>query len=322
MAPDKQPIVDVGGLLVLLVLAVALGGASVWIFARRDIGATVRIPRLRAAQGAARAERPLPEREWSLRSIYRRGLGMIVMPTFWWTLGIAGFAAWMVVVVKQIETQMTAILESSSTMRTLLENLGGGKLGANATILSALFQILPILLMAFAVTQVNRWAADEEDGRLDLVLATPQSRLAVILGRFAALATATALIGVVTLVVTSVGAQIGGVAVDTGNLAAATLGMIPLGLLIAAIGYLAAGWLRTATDTGLLSFVLAAWFLISFLGPELNWPEATLRLSAFYYYGTPLLNGLSLGNALLLLAVGVVALALGTVRFMRKDINV
>ena len=59
-----------------------------------------------------------------------------------------------------------------------------------------------------------------------------------------------------------------GVSLDGGNLAAATLGMIPLGLLITAFGYLASGWLRTAADTGLLSFVLAAWFFISFIGAK------------------------------------------------------
>ncbi|MDQ2951055.1 MAG: ABC transporter permease subunit [Chloroflexota bacterium] len=318
--------IDIGGLLVLLVLSVGLGGVSVWLFMRRDIGATVRLPAwLGPPQGSARADRPdpaLPEREWSLRSVYARSLGMVAMPTFWWTLGIAGFAAWMVIVVKQIETQMSAILESSPAMKTLLENLGGGKIGANATILSALFQVLPILLMAFAVTQVNRWTADEEDGRLDLVLSTPQSRVVVVLGRFAALATSTVIIGVVTLVVTAVGAQISGVALDPVNLAAATLGMIPLGLLIAAIGYLAAGWLRTAAETGLLAFLLAAWFLISFVGPELGWPDPALRLSPFYYYGTPLLHGIELGNVILLIAIGAGALALATLRFARKDINV
>jgi ABC-2 type transport system permease protein len=100
--------------------------------------------------------------------------------------------------------------------------------------------LLPLLLMAFAVTQVNRWAADEQDGRrLDLVLTTPQSRLWVLLGRFAALGTATVAIGVVTLLASAVAAAATGLKLDLGNLAGATLGMIPLGLLVAAIGYLA-----------------------------------------------------------------------------------
>jgi ABC-2 type transport system permease protein len=74
-------------------------------------------------------------------------------------------------------------------------------------------------------------------------------------------------------------------------------------------------------DTGLLSFLLVIWFFITFIGPDLTWSDAILRLSAFYYYGTPLLHGLSLLNMLGVLAVAVVALALASVRFMRKDIG-
>jgi len=88
---------------------------------------------------------------------------------------------------------------------------------------------------------------------------------------------------------------------------------------VAAIGYLLSGWLRTAVDTGLLSFLLVIWFFISYIGPEVNWPDATLRLSAFYYYGTLLLLGLPLGDMLAVLAVTIAALA--AVRFVRKDIG-
>jgi putative exporter of polyketide antibiotics len=95
-----------------------------------------------------------------------------------------------------------------------------------------------------------------------------------------------------------------------------------MGLLVAAIGVLAGGWLRTAADTGLVSFVLAAWFFISFIGPELKLPDATLKLSAFYYYGTPLLHGVQLANLAVIVVAGALALALGTIRFARKDIAV
>ena len=113
-----------------------------------------------------------------------------------------------------------------------------------------------------------------------------------------------------------------GVTLNTANVVEATLTLIPMGLLVAAIGFLAAGWLRTAADTGLVSFLLAAWFFISFVGPELKLPDATLRLSAFYYYGTPLLHGVQLANLAVLFVVGGAALVLGTVRFARKDIAV
>ena len=313
--------VNPGAMIVLLAMAAILGGVAVWLFVRRDVGGTVPLPRwLRLPE--RQTSRALPVGDWSLRSVYTRGLGMIAVPAFWWTLGIAAFAGWMVYVVQLMESKLSALLSGSPTMTNLIKNLGGGDVGVNAGFLSAMFFFLPLFLMAFAVTQVNRWSADEGDGRLELVLATPQSRRAVLLGRFAALATATVAISVITLLASAVAAAAAGLNLDSGHLAAATLGMIPLGLLIAAIGYLASGWMRTAADTGLLSFVLAAWFFISFIGPELKLPDATLRLSAFYYYGTPLLHGLQVTSVLGVLAVAALALGLGTLRFVRKDIGV
>jgi len=313
--------VNAGAMVVLLALAAIVSAAAVWLFVRRDVGGTVPLPRwLRLPE--RQASRALPVGDWSLRSVYTRSMGMIALPTFWWTLGIAGFAGWMVYVVQLMEARLSSLLSSSPAFTALIKNLGGSDVGINAGFLSAMFVFLPLLLMAFAVTQVSSWSADEQDGRLELVLAAPQARASVLLGRFAALATATVAIGVVTLLASAVAAAAAGLSLNGGNLAAATLGMIPLGLLIAAIGYLASGWLRTAAETGLLSFVLAGWFFLSFIGPELKLPDATLRLSAFYYYGTPLLHGLQLTSELGVLAVAALALGLGTLRFARKDIGV
>jgi ABC-2 type transport system permease protein len=312
---------NAGAMIFQLALAAILGGAAIWLFVRRDVGGTVPLPRwLRLPE--RQASRVLPIGDWSLGSVYTRSMGMIAMPTFWWTLGIAAFAAFMVYAVQLLETKMSSLLSGSPAFSTLIKNLGGGNASVNSGLLSAMFFFLPLFLMAFAVTQVNGWSADEQDGRLELVLTTPQSRMAVLLGRFAALATATIVISVVTLLASAAAAAVAGLTVDEGHLVAAVLGAIPLGLLIASIGYLASGWLRTAAETGLLSFVLAAWFFISFIGPELKLPDATLRLSAFYYYGTPLLNGLQPASVLGVLAVAAVALVLGTMRFARKDIGV
>lgn len=312
---------NLGAMLLLLALALVLSSVAVWLFARRDVGGTVPLPRwLRLPERPA--SRALPVGDWSVRSVYARSLGMIAMPALWWTLGIAGFAAWMIFAVQQMESRLSSLFSSSPAVMNLIKNIGGGDASVNAGFLSAMFVLLPLFLMAFAVTQVNGWSADEQDGRLELLLATPQRRLGVLFARFAALASAIVFIGVLTLLASAGAAAAAGLQLEAGNLAAATLGMIPLGLLIAAIGYLASGWLRTAADTGLLSFLLLIWFFISFIGPELKWPDATLRLSPFYYYGTPLLHGLSLTSVLAVAAVAAVALGLGAFRFVRKDIGV
>jgi len=313
---------NLGAMLFLVALTIVLAAAAIWLFARRDVGDTVALPRVLRLPQRVAAPRALPINDWSLRSIYARNLGVMAVPTFWWALLVAGWAGWMVVIVKQIEAKLSVVYAGSPALQDILKNLSGGNADFNASFLGAMFGILPIFLMAFAITQVNRWASDEGDGRLDLVLAAPRSRTRVLLGRFAALTTAVTVIGLAALAATLVASSVSGVALNTANVVAATLTLVPMGVLVAAIGFLAAGWLRTAADTGLVSFLLAAWFFISFVGPELKVPEATLRLSAFYYYGTPLLHGVQLANLAILLAVGAVALALGVLRFARKDIAV
>ena len=310
-----------GAFLVQAVLIAVLTAGAVWLFVRRDVGGVVALPRFLRPPERARKPAALPVSDWSLRSVYTRSLASAAVPTFWWTVAIAGVAAWFVIIVKQTESQLAKIFAGSSLFSGIVK-AGGSDVLTNTSMLSLFFIFLPLLLMAFAVTQANRWSSDEEDGRLEILLSTPHSRVSVLLGQFAALSTATVIISVLTLGAVGVSSVISGLPLDGGKLAAATLSMIPLALLVAAIGYLAAGWLRTAVETGLISFLLVIWFVISFLGPGLNWPDATLRLSAFYYYGSPLLHGLPVFDTLVVVAAGALALALATLRFVRKDIGV
>ncbi len=313
--------VNPGALLVLVAISFVTSGAAIWLFVRRDVGVPVALPAwLRLPARAMTPERALPVNDWSLRSVYTRALATAIVPTFWWTVAIAGFAGFMVVIFKQTENKLNLLYQSSPTLASVVSKVGGGDVNTNATLLSFIFIILPLLLMAFAVTQASRWSSDEENGRLELPLTTPQSRQTVVLARFGALATSTVVIGVLTLVVTALMSAATSFKLDGGNLAAATLSMIPLGLLVAALGYLFSGWLRAAVETGALSFLLVIWFAITFIGPELNWPGAVLRFSALYYYGTPLLNGLPVGDTLIVVVVAAAALTLATMRFMRKDI--
>ncbi|HEU5368910.1 MAG TPA: ABC transporter permease subunit, partial [Ktedonobacterales bacterium] len=118
--------VNPGGMLVLVVLSILLSGAGVWLFVRRDVGAAVALPRwLRLPDRAARPEKALPVNAWSLRSVYTRSLAKMAFPTFWWTLGIAGFAAWVVVIVKQIGDKLQTLASGSSFIKDLITSVGG-----------------------------------------------------------------------------------------------------------------------------------------------------------------------------------------------------
>src|SRR5260370_29267613 len=165
---------NVGGRAVGLALAAILGAAAIWLFVRRDVGGTVPLPRwLRLPE--RQASRVLPVGEWSLGSVYARSMGMIAMPTFWWTLGTAAFAAFMVYAVQLLETKMSTLLSGSPAFSTLIKNIGGGDASVNAGFLMAMPFFLPLFLMAFPVTHVHRWSAHQQDGRVELLLATPHS---------------------------------------------------------------------------------------------------------------------------------------------------
>ena len=97
---------SIGGMAVLGALAVILSGAAVWLFVHRDAGDVVVVPGVRIR--AAAPSRALPAGAWSLRSVYARSLGMIAWPTFWWTLGMAAFAGWMIVLVSSLPMPATA----------------------------------------------------------------------------------------------------------------------------------------------------------------------------------------------------------------------
>src|SRR5438132_9558711 len=150
-----------GAMLFLLALSGLFGAAAVWLFARRDVGGVS----LHLPERSSQPARALPRADWSLRSVYTRSLGMIATSTLWWTLAIAGFAAWFVIIAEQTEAQLKSLLKSSAALGDFLK-LGGSDSATNASILSAFFIFMPVLLMAFAVTQANRWSADEEDGLL------------------------------------------------------------------------------------------------------------------------------------------------------------
>lgn len=317
---------DPWAMVLLAALAGVTGAAAIALFVRRDIGRGVGRG-ARASRGSRRGARAatrgpvLPRRAWSLRSVYARGLAGVVAPTLWWTLAIAGFAAFTMLATDRLSAQLEQLLADAPTMRLMLAALGGGAARTDEALLGALFVLLPLLIMIFAVTQAGRWASDEDDGRQDLILATPQPRHRVLVARYAAVATAGVFIALVTLAVAVATADAIGLSVSTGHLAAAVLSIVPQALLMAALGFLFAGWLGPALESGLLSFLLAAWFFVSFVGPELGWSPDVQRLSPFYYYGTPLLDGVSLRGLLVVLGVAAAALVGASWRFRRKDIG-
>lgn len=309
-----------GAMLVLAGITAVFTAAGVALFLARDVGASIRLFPAIGRASSARSHR-LPVRDWTLRSVYARSLRVLAFPTLWWALGVGFFAAVFTALARETEKNLAGFL-SSGTLKGVIDSLlGGGDVATNAGFINIIFAELPLVFTIYALIQASNWADDEEHGRYELVLATPQSRRRLMLARFGAFVTSLLIIAAVLLGATLVAAASQGLALDLGHVVEAVVGILPIALVIASLGYLFAGWVRASAVTGILGAVLAISFAVELLSGLLSWPDWTLRLSLFTLYGAPLIKGIDWANMLGLLAVAAVALVIATWRFGRKDVG-
>ncbi|MEV4708654.1 ABC transporter permease subunit [Actinoplanes sp. NPDC049316] len=185
--------------------------------------------------------------------------------------------------------------------------------------------ILPLIAMFYgAATGARATAADEETGRLDLLLAYPIGRTAFLLQRFAAL-TAGAF-GLAALVCAGMLAIRGPAGLDSISVTQFAAQCLQLALLAVTFGALAIG-VGAATGRRALVFIVTAvigvlaYALYAFAG-QLGIGGAR-RVSPFHYYigGEPLRHGVQWADAAILLATAGLFVAAGAFWFNRRDIN-
>ena len=139
----------------------------------------------------------------------------------------------MTAIVQQAQQPLLELIDTiarqNPTYGAVIARMTGGSAAAvNARALTAILTVIAVVFSAFTVTLASRWAQDTDEGRLDLVLATPCPRSRLIVASFAA---------VLAGLVTAAGAIFTGVALtawalgfalDPGRLAEATFGMVPI----------------------------------------------------------------------------------------------
>lgn len=185
----------------------------------------------------------------------------------------------------------------------------------------------PALIIVFAAaTGGSAIAGEEETGRLDLTLAHPASRWSVVLQRFAAIVVgmlAVCAVLALALLAISGPAQLGSIA--TANLFAASFQLALLGILFGALA------LGVGAATGRRSLVYAVVAIVAVVGyfgnnlaPTIGGLEWLADLSPFQYAlgGQPLRNGIQLADSAVLAVASIVLVALGGLRFDRRDVAV
>jgi len=183
----------------------------------------------------------------------------------------------------------------------------------------------PLVVVAYAVTSAAGLAADEERGRLDLLLAQPVSRTGVLLGRAGATALGTAVLAGVTGGALLVAGALGGPRLPVGHVAAAALHLGLLGWVFGALATAVAGATGRLTASRAVPGVLAVLaYVLNGVAPLAGWPAAVRDLSPFAQYaaGPPLVAGVSGSGVVIALGTSAVLLAVPLVAFRRRDIGI
>lgn len=154
-----------------------------------------------------------------------------------------------------------------------------------------------------------------------MLLSVPQTRWRVILERFSAVFIALVIAPCIAMLTMLLCSRIAGLSLDSGHLAAASFGVLPLELITAAFVYMLAGWLRFGAVVAITSILIALSYFAELLNPFLKLPDWLLSLSIFHQYGNPLMDGPRWESWLILAGIALVFLVLASLRFSRKDIQ-
>ncbi len=186
------------------------------------------------------------------------------------------------------------------------------------------FSMLPLVIGFFGLLAGSGIiAADEEHGRLDLMIAHPVGRAAFFGGRVLGFLSAMLLILVLGWAGFSI--LLGGSAmgITPAQMALPFLPLFAQGLVYGSLALLLSLLLPARAQAAMLSgLVLVTSYLLSSLAGIASQLDSAARLLPYaYYQGSEALNGLNLTWLAGLLAVSLVCILLAGWRFIRRDIR-
>lgn len=301
---------DVHSVMALLGISLVAGIAAAAAFALRDLGSPlVRLPARRHATSYDAARNPL----WRIpvvRGLYDRRVALIA-----WSAGLAALALIFVSLTK-------TIVEPLLSVRAIAPYFEGFVHGSvyPAFLGFTWFNVAQLLFAAFAITQVARWSAEDTDGRLELILSQPQSRVGVVIERMTVLAVGALVIAAVSGEVVFYASRQQGIDLNGPRLAAASLMLVPFALVFVSVGALLAAWNPRAA-VGLAGAVAFASYMDAEIGPLLKLPIWVQDISAFKLFGRPLLNGVDGRSLTIMLLVAVVGVGSSILALQKRDIG-
>jgi len=277
---------------------------GVEIFTRRDLGVT-----------AGLSMPGLPKVVLGVRGSTSRAFGEQLPRAMSWGIGLGLMGALVAALVGTMADQIGKDPNLSSTFAAIFK---GFNLTSAGGWLQLYVQLLLIAAGFGAATFVSKWASDEQDGRLEMLLATPMARARwVVAGGIAALL-AIVVMTVLFAAGIGIGAASGGVAVGDAMIGCAALGIYAAAIV--GVGVAVGGVWRTSIAAEIAAMAVVVTYLIDLVAPALNLPDWVHQLALTAHLGQPMIgiwDPVGIGACLL---IGFGGIAIGAWGVTRRDI--
>jgi putative exporter of polyketide antibiotics len=301
--------IDLAGTIALYAVAIVGVALSSVAFARRDLGSA-----LFRARAADRPPATTPSKDPLLRVPVLALLDQQRMSLLVWAVGMAVTALFFLSFARTLVDTMLA----TPSFRVYLERVG--LVTYTAFIGVVWLSTLVLLMSLYAIAQANGWAADDAEGRLEVVLAQPVSRSRVVLERLGALVVGAGVIVLTSAVAVIVGASAAGIEVEPGMLFLGTALTVAVAFAFGGLGAAGVSW-RPRIAVVALGIVAIASYFLQELGPLFSWPDWVTNLSLYALYGQPLSGTIDWAKEGSLVAIGVVGAALALFAMRRRDVG-
>jgi ABC-2 type transport system permease protein len=300
--------VDGTGTIASLAVAAALVGLSIWAFGRRDVGGA-----LIRGRTAGHRQQWRPASDPLLRIPVLAGVDQQRGWIIGWALALAVLAYFLSSLARTVVDGFKDI----PAMQIYLQRAG---IGGYADVIGVIWFSTALLLIAiFVVAQVNAWAADDAEGRLEMVLAAGASRPRVVLERIAALLVAAGVIAAVSSLGVYVASKAFDIPVPGDRLIVATALVLPVVFALGSVGHALVGWRPRLAVVLIAAVAVISYFTLEF-APLFQLPDWVSRTSFFVLYGTPMTT-VDWGGAATLTAIGCVGTAWALVAMQRRDVG-
>jgi polyether ionophore transport system permease protein len=301
---------DVRATFILLVAGIAAAALAAQAFRLRDVGAPlIKLPTWHRPASYKMSQSVL----WRLpvvRDLYDHRIGLLV-----WTAGVSALGAVFVVLTKSIVKPLLAIPALAPYFSAFV----------NGDVFSSFFAYIwfgfaQLLMAGFAIAQVARWTAEDSDGRLELILSNPISRVRVVLERAIVLTVAALIVTSASGVVVGLEAHYQSIELDRWRLAEAALLLVPFTLVFGTVGAVLASRIPRATVGLLGAFAIATYVLVQ-LGPIFKLPTWLEDASPFKLYGQPLSSGVDQTGLVIMLGIVVIGIGASALVMQRRDLG-